>query len=49
MNSAKDLLQKKITRSTIFRFECSNINETLEVKKLDADTFWKRKWPQTHD
>jgi hypothetical protein len=28
INSAADLSQKKITRSTTLRFECSNINET---------------------
>jgi hypothetical protein len=49
INSATDLLQKKITRSTTLSFECSNITVTLEVKKLDADTLRKRKWPQTHD
>jgi hypothetical protein len=49
INSTTDLLQKKITRSTTLRFECSNINETLEVKKLGADTLGKRKWPQTHN
>jgi hypothetical protein len=45
IKSATDLLQKKITRSTTLRFECSNINETLEVKKLDADTLGKLKRP----
>ncbi len=47
INSATDLLEKRITRSTTLTFESSNLKETLELKKLEESTLGKRKRPQT--
>jgi len=49
ISSATDLLQKRVTRNTTLKFESSQINEAIELKKLEEDTtLGKRKRPQTH-